>query len=169
MSRNDEREKLGTIELLLQLPNQIVALAKAELENAKREAIAKGKKFGIGAGAAIIALFFIFFMLEALIIAAIAALALVWPWWLAALVVAAGLLLLALVVLAVAIWFIRRGNPVPSDTIGRVEGDIEALSDVRFNSDTPDHDPRRPETREAKAARLSQASGQAQGNREAGR
>lgn len=133
MSR--KKDQAGTFELLARLPQQIVALGKIELANAKREVVAKAKKAGIGAGAIVVALFFLFFMLEALVIAAIAALALVWPWWLAALVVAAGLLLLAAAAIVAGIALIKRGNPVPSETLGRVEDDINTLAEVRINAE----------------------------------
>ncbi|WP_427870291.1 phage holin family protein [Leucobacter luti] len=138
MSRR--KDQAGTFELLTRLPQQIVSLAKVEYENAKREVVSKAKKAGIGAGAIVIALFFLFFMLEALVIAAIAALALVWPWWLAALVVAAGLLLLAAAAILAGIALIKRGNPVPEETLERVGGDISAISEVRVNADA--HAPR---------------------------
>jgi len=134
MSR--KKDQAGTFELLARLPQQIVTLAKAEYENAKRELLSKAKKAGIGAGAILIALFFIFFMLEALVIAAIAALALVWPWWLAALVVAAGLLVLAALAILAGVALIKRGNPVPEETLGRVGDDISAIGEVRVNSDS---------------------------------
>lgn len=124
----------GTFELLAKLPYQIVTLAKAEINNAKAEIMVKAKKAGIGAGAIIIALFFLFFMLEALVIAAIAALALVWPWWLAALTVAAALLLLAAGAIAGGVALIKRGNPVPSETLGRLENDAAALAEVKINA-----------------------------------
>lgn len=134
MSR--KKDQAGTFELLTRLPQQIVALAKAEYENAKRELVSKAKQAGIGAGAIVIALFLVFFMLEALVIAAIAALALVWPWWLAALVVAVGLLLLAALAIFAGVVLIKRGNPVPEETLGRVGDDISALSEVRVNGDS---------------------------------
>lgn len=134
MSR--KKDQAGTFELLARLPQQIVALVKVEYENAKREVVVKAKKAGIGAGAIVIALFFIFFMLEALVIAAIAALALVWPWWLAALTVAVGLLLLAAASILAGVYFIKRGNPVPEDTLERVGEDISAISEVRVNGDS---------------------------------
>ncbi|QIK63183.1 phage holin family protein [Leucobacter viscericola] len=132
-----KRDQAGTFELLTRLPQQIVTLAKLEYDNAKREIVSKAKKAGIGAGAILIALFFLFFMLEALVIAAIAALALVWPWWLAALVVAAALLLLAAGAIFAGIRLIKRGNPVPEETLERVGGDIAAMSEVRVNAETP--------------------------------
>lgn len=134
-----KRDQAGTFELFARLPQQIVMLAKLEYENAKREIVSKAKKAGIGAGAILVALFFVFFMLQALTIAAIAALALVWPWWLAALVVAAGLLLLAAGAVFAGVALIRRGNPVPEETLDRVGGDIAALSEVRVNAETPSH------------------------------
>ncbi|MFT4231554.1 MAG: phage holin family protein [Leucobacter sp.] len=135
MSRR--KDQAGTFELLSRLPQQIISLAKIEYENAKREVVSKAKKAGIGAGAIVVALFFLFFMLEALVIAAIAALALVWPWWLAALVVAAALLLLAAAAILAGVALIKRGNPVPEETLGRVGGDIAAMSEVRVNAEPP--------------------------------
>lgn len=127
--------ELGTFELLARLPQQIIALAKIEYENAKHEVVSKAKSAGIGLGAVAVALFFLFFMLQALVIAAIAALAIVWPWWLAALVVAAGLLVLAAAAVAGGVWLIKRGNPMPSETFGRLEGDAAVLAEVRVNSE----------------------------------
>ncbi|QIM15689.1 phage holin family protein [Leucobacter insecticola] len=133
MSR--KKDQAGTFELLTQLPQQIVTLVKIEYENAKREILSKAKKAGIGAGAIIIALFFVFFMLEALVIAAIAALALVWPWWLAALTVAVALLLLAAAAIFAGVALIKRGNPVPEETLERVGQDLSAISEVRVNAE----------------------------------
>lgn len=134
MSR--KRDEAGTFELLARLPQQIVSLAKIEYDNAKREAVGAAKKAGIGAAGVVVALFFVFFMLQALMIAAIAALALVWPWWLAALTVAAALMLLAAGALFAGYKLIKRGNPVPEQTLDRVGADVAALSEVRFNADT---------------------------------
>lgn len=131
MSRRKDHP--GTIELLVRLPQQIVSLAKVEYQNAKREVVSKAKNAGIGIGAVIVALFFIFFMLQALLVAAIAALALVWPWWLAALVVAAAMLLLAALAGLAGVLLIKRGNPVPEETLGRVEGDVAAFGEVGIN------------------------------------
>lgn len=137
MSRGDQP---GTFELLARLPGQIVALAKAEYENAKREIAAKAKRAGIGALAIVVALFFLFWAISAFIFAAIAGLALVWPWWLSALVVGAGLLLLAAAAIFAGIALIKRGVPVPEETIDRVEDDLNAFGDVGFNASA--HAPR---------------------------
>lgn len=127
MSRR--QDQAGTFELLTKLPQQVMALAKAEYSNAKVEMGAKAKKLGIGAIAVVIALFFVFFAIAAFVAAAVAGLAVVWPVWLSALVVAVALLALA----GLAIWFginrIQRGNPVPEETIGRIEQDFVHLAD----------------------------------------
>lgn len=132
MSRRGE--KAGTFELLARLPGQIIALAKAEYENAKREIAKKAKRAGIGALSIVIALFFLFFAISAFVTAAIAGLSVVWPVWLSALVVAAGLLLLAAAAILAGVWLIKRGVPVPEQTIDRVEGDLQAMGEVRFNT-----------------------------------
>ena len=150
MSR--KKDQAGTFELLSRLPQQVVTLAKIEYENAKVEVTSKAKKAGIGAGALVVALFFVFFMLQGLMIAAIAALALVWPWWLAALVMAAVMLLLAVGAVLAGVALIKRGNPVPEQTLGRVSTDVAALSEVRLNADA------RTEYGAAAAARRNAAS-----------
>lgn len=130
----------GTFELLARLPGQVVALAKAEYENAKREITAKAKRAGVGVIAIVIALFFVFFALSAFVAAAIAGLNVVWPLWLSALVVGFGLLLLAGAAVLGGIIFIKRGIPVPESTIDRVEEDLHAFGEMRFNSSA--HAPR---------------------------
>lgn len=132
MSRKSD--EAGTIELLARLPYQFVRLAKAEYENAKREITEKLKRGGIGLLAIVVALFFIFFAIGCFVAAAIAGIAVVWPVWLAALVVAVGLLLLAAGAILGGVYLLKRGVPVPEDTIDRVEGDLQAMSEVRFNT-----------------------------------
>ena len=136
MSR--KRDQAGTFELLARLPQQIVNLLKAEIDNAKREVSAKAKRMGIGAGAIVVALFFLFFALEALVVAAIAGVAVVWPMWLSALVVAAGLIVLAALAVLGGILLMKRNVPIPGETLERVEGDLSALSEVRVNADVAD-------------------------------
>ncbi len=132
MSRKSD--EAGTFELLARLPYQLLRLAKAEYENAKREITAKLKRGGIGLLAIVIALFFVFFAIGCFVAAAVAGIAVVWPVWLAALVVAVGLLLLAAGAIFGGIYLLKRGVPVPEDTIDRVEGDLQAMSEVRMNA-----------------------------------
>ncbi|MBO1902755.1 phage holin family protein [Leucobacter weissii] len=132
MSRRGDQA--GTFELLVKLPGQLVALAKAEFENAKREITAKVKRGGIGLLSIVVALFFLFFAIGSLVAAAIAGIAVVWPVWLSALVVGIGLILLAAAAILAGVALIKRGIPVPEQTIERVEDDLDALGDVRFNA-----------------------------------
>ena len=133
MSRRSDQA--GTFELLAKLPHQIVTLAKIEFENAKQEVVKKAKKAGIGAVAIIVALFFVFFALEAFVVAAIAGIAVALPVWLAALIVAGGLLALAAAAILAGVLLMKRGTPIPGETLGRVEGDLQALSEVRVNAE----------------------------------
>ncbi|CAG7606442.1 phage holin family protein [Leucobacter soli] len=140
----------GTFELLARLPAQILALVRAEYENAKREITAKVKRAGIGLLAIIVALFFLFFAISAFVAAAIAGLAVVWPVWLSALVVGFGLILLAAAAILAGVALIKRGVPVPEQTIDRIEEDLNAFADVRFNQSA--HAPR-----ESPSGRMPQA------------
>lgn len=133
MSRRSDQA--GTFELLSRLPQQIVSLAKVEYNNAKREVVGKAKNAGIGALAIVVALFFLFFALGCFVAAGIAGLAVVWPVWLSALVVGVGLLALAAAAILAGIMLIKRGNPVPEETLHRIEGDVHAFSEVRINAD----------------------------------
>lgn len=132
MSRRDDQA--GTFELLARLPYQFVRLAKAEFENAKLEITAKLKRGGIGLIAIIVALFFVFFAIGCLVAAAVAGLSEAWPVWLSALVVAGALLLLAAGAILGGIMLLKRAVPLPEEAIDRVEGDLQTLGDVRFNS-----------------------------------
>lgn len=122
----------GLFELLSQLPAQIGALVKAEYENAKREIASRLKKLGLGAVLVMFAMFFVFFALGAFVAAAIAGIALALPLWASALIVAFSLLVLAGLVLWIGFNRISKGNPVPEETLARVEQDIETLAHKRY-------------------------------------
>lgn len=126
MSRRNEP---SLFELLAKLPAQLSALIKLEYENAKREIAARLRMLGLGALVLLIASFMLFFVLAALVTAAIAGIAVALPVWAAALIVAAGLLLLT----GGLIWFgvsrVQRGNPIPEETLGRLESDFEHLAE----------------------------------------
>ena len=132
MARSSEP---GLFELLGKLPQQIAALVRVEYENAKREIASRLKKLGLGAALVVFALFFIFFALGALVTAAIAGIAVVLPVWAAALIIAGVLLVLAVLVLWIGFNRIQRGNPVPEETLGRIERDFEHLAERRVHDD----------------------------------
>lgn len=125
----------GLFELLSQLPSQIGALLKAEYENAKREIVSRLKKLGFGALLVVFALYFVFFALGALITAAIAGIAVALPLWLSALIVAVALLVIAALVLIIGFNRISKGNPVPEETLSRIEHDFDTLAEKRYTND----------------------------------
>lgn len=129
-----KKDQPGTFELLARLPGQIAALVRAEYENAKHEVFSALKKFGIGAAFLVIALFFLFWMVAALGAAGIAAISLALPVWAASLIVAGALLLLAAAAVIVGVFLVKRGNPVPEETLSRVSDDMVVASTVKYNS-----------------------------------
>jgi predicted phage tail protein len=85
--RSNSSEEASVAELVKQLSEQTSRLARQEMELAKAELAAKGKRAGIGAGMFGGAGVFGFYMLGALTAAAILGLATAVPAWLAALIV----------------------------------------------------------------------------------
>lgn len=121
---NDERS-LFTI--VGELPDQISALVRAEIDQVKAELSYKAKHFGIGAGLAAAAAFVGIFLLGTLITTGILALSLVMPAWAAALVVSGVLLLIIAILLGVAMVNFRRGSE-PLESIESVRQDIDAIT-----------------------------------------
>lgn len=121
-------ESATTGELISRLSAQLSQLVRSELELAKAELAAKGKRAGAGAGLAgaggVVALFGV----GALVAAAIAALALVLPVWLAALII--GVVLLAVaggLALAGRSSLRRAVPPVPERAVASVQDDVETV------------------------------------------
>lgn len=129
------RSEPGTIELLLRLPKQILALAKIEFANAKQEMKGGLIKLIIAVVCAIIALSFLFWAIAAFVASAILGLANVLAPWLSALLIAAALVLLTAAVGFAGFLLIKRANPVPGDTLDRVGDDLHVASTVRYNSE----------------------------------
>ena len=124
-----KKDQAGIFELLSRLPAHVSALVRVEYENAKREIGRQLKKLGWGALLVVVALFILFFSLGAFVTAAIAGIAVALPVWAAALIVAFALLLLA----GGLVWWgvnrIQNGNPVPEETLGRIEHDFERVAE----------------------------------------
>lgn len=113
-------------ELVQQLTEQTSRLARQEVELAKAEMAAKGKRLGIGAGAfggaGLIALFGV----GALTAAVILALATAMTAWLAALIVAVVYLAAAGVLALVGKSKVESaGSPVPEQAVESVKRDVE--------------------------------------------
>jgi hypothetical protein len=111
---------------------RVRSIARLEVELAllevKRKLVRLAVGAGLGAGAALFALFGIGF----LIAGAAAAIALALPWWAALLIVGGGLLAAAAVLGALAIAAFRAGTPpVPDDAIEEARLTTETLRDGR--------------------------------------
>jgi Putative Actinobacterial Holin-X, holin superfamily III len=117
-----------TGELVRRLSAQLSELFRRELELARTELTAKGKRAGAGAGLAgaggVVALFGV----GALIAAAVAGLATVMPVWLSALIVGVVLLIVAGVLALVGRSRLRKAAPpVPEQAVRGVQSDVSAV------------------------------------------
>ena len=121
---NDER---SLFTLVGELPDQISALVRAELDQVKAELSYKAKHFGIGAGLVVVAGFVGIFLLGTLIATGILALSLVMPGWAAALIVSGVLLLIIAILVGIALANFRRGSE-PLESIESVRQDIDAIT-----------------------------------------
>ncbi len=117
-----------TGELVRRLSTQLSELFRRELELARAELTAKGKRAGAGAGLAgaggVVALFGV----ATLIAAAVAGLATVMPVWLSALIVGVVLLVVAGVLALVGRSRLRKAAPpVPEQAVRGVQNDVSAV------------------------------------------
>lgn len=129
----------GVGELVGQLSEQVSRLVRDELQLARLDLAAKGKKAGLGIGlfgaAGVIALYGVGVVLAA----AVLALALVLDAWLAALIVAVVLFVIAAVAALVGKKEVSQGTPpLPQESIESVKRDVEALKGHRGPTGT-DH------------------------------
>jgi len=112
-------------ELLKQLSDQTVTLMRQELELAKAELAAKGRKAGIGASMFTAAGVFGFYTLGALTACLVLALALAVTGWLAALIVAAAYGAVAGGLALRGASKVRQGvPPTPEQTVQSVKQDV---------------------------------------------
>ena len=122
------RERASFGALVAETPKLFIDLAKDELEQARRELLAKGKKLGIGGGLLAAAGFFALTMYAVLVTAAILGLNEVFAPWLSALIVAAGFLVITAILALVGITAIKKATPVtPEQTIVSVKQDLNAV------------------------------------------
>lgn len=113
-------------ELMRELSDQTATLVRQELDLAKAEVAAKGKKAGLGAGMFGGASVFGVYALGALTACAILALATAMAGWLAALIVAAVYGLIAGVLALSGAKNVKRGvPPTPEQTVESVKEDVE--------------------------------------------
>ena len=125
------KSKRPLLTLIGELPGQIIALVKAELDAFKAEFAAKAKNFGIGAGLFVVAGVFAFFATGVLVALAVIALALVLPLWLAALIVAVALLLIAALLALIGLNRVKAATkPDPEGVHASLRHDVDAFKGV---------------------------------------
>jgi hypothetical protein len=113
-------------DLVKQLSEQTATLVRQEMELAKAEVTAKGKKVGLGAGMFGGASLFGVYALGALTACAILALGLAMKGWLAALIVAAAWGAIAGALALGGALNVKRGvPPTPEQTVKSVKEDVE--------------------------------------------
>jgi MFS family permease len=130
-NRTDDLSTASTGELVQRLSAQLSELVRRELDLARTELAAKGKRAGAGAGLAgaggVVALFGV----GALIASAIAGLAMVVPVWLSALIVGVVLLLVAGVLALIGRSRLREATPpVPEQAVRGVQDDVAAVKNA---------------------------------------
>jgi MFS family permease len=126
--RHDDLSTASTGELVQRLSTQLSELIRRELDLARAELSAKGKRAGTGAGLAgaggVVALYGV----GALIAAAIAGLAAVVPVWLSALIIGVVLLLVAGVLAIAGRGQLRQATPpVPEKAVQGVQDDVATV------------------------------------------
>lgn len=125
---NEHAGRRSLFGLVSDLPRQLIALVKAELNQLKVELSSKAKHAAVGIGLFAAAAFLAFFAFASLITAAILALALVLPGWLASLIVVVALLVIAGILALVGVRSLKKGTPIaPVRTIESVRGDVNAV------------------------------------------
>jgi MFS family permease len=125
---HDDLNTVSTGELVRRLSTQLSDLIRRELELARNELTAKGKRAGAGAGltgaGGVVALYGV----GALIAAAIAGLALVLPVWLSALIIGVVLLLIGGLLALIGRSQLRRATPaVPQEAVQGVQQDVATV------------------------------------------
>jgi MFS family permease len=125
-SRGDTASEASVAELVKQLSEQTSRLARQEVELAKAELAAKGKRAGIGAGMFGGAGVFGFYAVGALVATAILALATAVSAWLAALIVAVVLAAIAGVLALQGKTKVQQATPpVPEQATESVKEDMQ--------------------------------------------
>ncbi len=130
MSGVPPRPKRSLFALIGDLPGLLADLVRGEIEQLKRELIAKAAQAGIGIGLLVAAASILFFAVGAFIAAAILGLAEVLPAWAAALIVGGALVLIAAILVAVGVSQIKRGSTGPTDSIDSIKKDVHVIKGI---------------------------------------
>ena len=125
------KSKQSLLTLISELPGQITALIKAEIDAFKADISGKAKNVGLGIGLFVGAAVFAFFAVIVFIALAVIALDLVLPLWLAALIVAVALLLVAVILALIGLNRVKKGTKHDPDGVtASIQRDVDAFKGV---------------------------------------
>ena len=125
------KSKQSLFTLLSELPGQITALVKAEIDAFKADISGKAKNVGIGLGLFIGAAVFAYFAVLVFIAVAVIAIDLALPLWLSALIVAVGLLLVAVILALIGLNRVKKGTRHDPDGVtANLQKDVDAFKGV---------------------------------------
>ncbi|MBU8578630.1 MULTISPECIES: phage holin family protein [Brevibacterium] len=115
------------------------ALVQEESALAKAEVTEGVKKLGIGAGLAIAGLFLLFLgsLVVTFLLVAVFHEGVGLSWWLSALIVFGILLVLALILVGIAVPFLKKGNPTPQSAISSGKSALNAFKRALSNPSGP--------------------------------
>lgn len=130
MTQVPPRPKRSLITLIGDLPRLLMDLVRGEIEQLKRELIAKAAAAGIGIGLLAAAATFLFFALGVFIAAAILGIATVLPAWAAALIVGGGLLVIAVILVLIGLASLKKSGGGPEETIDSVKKDVRVIKGI---------------------------------------
>ncbi|MDO7883567.1 phage holin family protein [Salinibacterium soli] len=130
MTQVPPRPKRSLFTLIGDLPRLLTDLIRGEIEQLKRELIAKAAAAGIGIGLLAVAATFLFFALGVFIAAAILGIATVLPAWAAALIVGGALLVIAIVLVLIGVASLKRSGGGPEETIDSIKKDVRVIKGI---------------------------------------
>jgi hypothetical protein len=124
------RPKRSIFSLIGDLPGLLMDLVRGEIEQLKRELIAKAAQAGIGIGLLAGAATVLFFALGVFITAGILGLATVLPAWAAALIVGGVLLLIAAILVLIGIASLKNSSKGPEESIDSIKKDVRVIKGI---------------------------------------
>jgi positive regulator of sigma E activity len=125
------KSKQSLFTLLSELPGQITALIKAEIDAFKADLSGKAKSVGVGIGLFVGAAVFAYFAVLVFIAVAVIAIDLALPLWLSALIVAVALLLVAVILALIGVNRVKKGTKHDPDGVtASIHKDVDAFKGV---------------------------------------
>lgn len=122
-----QEEERSFFSLIRELPALLLELARAEVEQLKREMVRKLKKLTAASLLMVVALMLATFVIGLLLLAAVYGLHLVMPAWAAALCVAGGVTVILIIFVIASLRLFRGNTPIPTETFDSLIDDANAI------------------------------------------